>query len=275
MEDPVTEGNLSNEGVSDNNDTGTSLTEIMGSMTSSKEPEAKPEAANDEGKKAEGTEKSQADLPAWTNQLPEEMRKNSDTMKQLMKFGKIGDLAKSYSELESKLGKAIELPGKEAKPEEVEAFYQKLGKPETADKYTIDDKNADTFKELAYKYNLTDEQAKGIYAGAKALTESYMQQAQDKLIQTAKATESALKSEYGTDAQVKLDLCKRGVLAFGGPELGQKLQASGLLYDIDVVKMFIKLGEMNAEAGTSTKAAPSGGYKTTNEGGSFNFKGIN
>mgnify|MGYP003328640021 CR=1 FL=1 len=101
MDPAETQGNpAAANGVSETNDTGTnSLTDIMGSMTSSTEPEAKP----DNGNKAEGTEKSQnkQELPAWTSQLPEELRSNADVMKQLGKFMKIGDLAKSYSELES------------------------------------------------------------------------------------------------------------------------------------------------------------------------------
>lgn len=264
-------------GTADNNagGTGNSLTDIMGSMAQNTAPDAKPEAKPDEGKKAEGTEKSQAEAPAWTSQLPEELRGNADVMKQLGKFNKIGDLAKSYSELESKIGNSIVRPGKDASPEDVNAFYQKLGKPETADKYTIDDENAGAYKELAYKNNLTDEQAKGMYQALRDLGEKAMAQNKEQLMMKAKATEDALKKEYGNDYQTKLELCRRGVVAYGGPGLGKKLQDTGLLFDEDVVRMFIKLGSQNAEAGSTAKSAKGDkGYQSTADGGSFNFKGI-
>lgn len=251
-----------------------SLQDIMGSMAQSTTPEVKPEAPA-EGKKAEGTEKSQSEAPAWTSQLPEELRSNADVMKQLGKFGKIGELAKSYSELESKLGNSIVRPGKDASDDEVNAFYQKLGKPETADKYSIDDTEAKDFKELAYKNNLTDEQAKGMYQAIKELGENVAKQNNEQLMQLAKATEESLKKEYGNDYQTKLELCKRGVMAYGGPGLGKKLQDTGLLFDEDVVKMFIRLGEQNAEAGASVKTAKANtGYKSTAEGGTFSFNGL-
>ena len=272
--DPNTQDNPAAEtkGTPETNGVGTTnnLTDIMGSMTQSTEPAAKPE-----GTKAEGTEKSQPELPAWTSQLPEELRSNADVMKQLTKFGKIGDLAKSYSELESKLGKSIERPGKEASEEEVNAFYQKLGKPKSADKYSIEAEGAEAFKELAYKNNLTDDQAKGIYEAMSQLAMSQIQASKDQLLAHAKETETSLKKEYGNDYDAKLELCKRGVLAYGGPALGEKLQNSGLLYDADVVKMFIKLGEQNAEAGASINGASgTKEYKSTADGGSFKFKGL-
>lgn len=252
------------------------LQDIMGSMAQSKTPEGKPDAPAAEGKKPEGTEKSQVDAPAWTSQLPEEIRSNADVMKQLVKFGKIGELAKSYSELESKLGNSIVRPGTEASDEEVNAFYQKLGKPESADKYTIDDEEAKDFKELAYKHNLTDDQAKGLYQSFKELGEKTIQQNNEQLMARARATEELLKKEYGNDYETKLELCKRGVMAYGGPGLGKKLQDTGLLFDEDIVRMFIRLGEQSAEAGASTKTAKGNtGYKSTADGGTFQFSGLN
>lgn len=248
------------------------LSDIMGSMAQSKAPDATPD---NEGNKAEGTEKSQAEAPAWTSQLPEEIRSNADVMKQLTKFGKIGELAKSYSELENKLGNSINLPGDTASEEEVNAFYQKIGKPDSAEKYSIEDKDAGAFKELAFKCNLTDAQAKAFYAEAKNLGAKVMQFSQDQLLEKARSTQDLLKKEYGNDYKTKMELCKRGVTTYGGKQLGMKLQETGLLYDIDVVKMFITLGEQAGEAGSVTKTATGNQqYKSTAEGGSFTFNGL-
>ena len=47
----------------------------------------------------------------------------------------ISDLARKALEFKGQLGRAIILPGKDAKPEEVKAFYDKMGIPTTAEGY--------------------------------------------------------------------------------------------------------------------------------------------
>ena len=93
----TTDNQTQQNGSPDNN--GADITSIMGGMADNSEPTSKP----DEGKKEEGNEKAEdnANFPAWTSQLPEDMRSNADIMKQLVKFSKIGELAKSYSELQT------------------------------------------------------------------------------------------------------------------------------------------------------------------------------
>lgn len=67
------------------------------------------------------------------------------------------DMAKAHVELVRTMDKRIALPGPDAKPEEVDAVYQKLGMPETADKYQFkfegiehwDDERRTQVKELA------------------------------------------------------------------------------------------------------------------------------
>lgn len=275
MEDPVQDNSTQQNGTADNNAavTENNLEKIMGSMATS----TPPEDTTTKGTQTEGKEKDQAktQAPAWTSQLPEEMRTNADVMKQLEKFGKIGDLAKSYAELETKLGSSIVKPGKEATAEEVDAFYQKIGKPTSAEGYDIPGEEAAAYRDLAYKNNLTVDQAKAIYASLQELGNNFLAQQKLEALKTAKATEDALKLEYGNDYGTKLELCKRGINTYGGPALGQKLQASGLLFDPDVVKLFIRLGEQSQEAGSSIKAAPGkSGYLPTSEGGQFTFKGL-
>jgi hypothetical protein len=64
---------------------------------------------------------------------PEELRGE----KTLEKFKDPGSLAKSYIELEKRLGTAINVPKEDAKPEEWEAFYRKIGKPEKVEEYGV------------------------------------------------------------------------------------------------------------------------------------------
>lgn len=50
-------------------------------------------------------------------------------------FTNKNELAKGYGELYSKMGTAVQIPTDQTAPEEIAAFYRKVGKPETADEY--------------------------------------------------------------------------------------------------------------------------------------------
>lgn len=276
MPDPI-EGNPEAQAAADTSTAG-NIESIMGSMAGDNGPEAKPDAAAD-GKKAEGTTEtgkgSSEDYPAWTSQLPEEIRGNADAMKQLSKFAKIGELAKSYSELESKLGKSIVQPGEDASEEEVNAFYEKLGKPKTADKYSIDVEGSENFKKLAYENNLSDKQAVAIFNSLRQIGQQTLQQQQQETLQHAKETTEALQAEYGNNFDLKMKMLAKGVETYGGKELGNKLKNTGLLFDRDVVKMFILLGEQASEPGSFNKGTgKANDYKSRADGGTFSFKDL-
>lgn len=274
MDDQVTDNQTQVDGSADNN-VDVTIENIMGGMSDKTEPEAKPDKA-EEGTKAEGkedqTESTEPEYPAWTQQLPEELRNDVEVMKQLAKFGKIGDVAKAYSELESKIGKSMIKPADDASEEEINAFYQKLGKPETADGYSIKTEEAKAFREIAYKNNLTETQFKSMYETFKEIGENAMNQQKYDMQKQAKTTTEELKKEYGSDFPQAMAMLQRGVNAYGGKTLGNKLRDSGLLADKDVVDMFIKLGKQTSESGSTAGSTAEGGYKSTNEGGSFKFK---
>lgn len=249
------------------------IANVMGGMQTQK-PESKPTengGDNGAGSNADANGKSGSEVkhPAWMAQLG-----NIDTEKAeaLSKFEKIGDLANNYFELQKKLGSSITKPGDDASAEEKEAFYRALGKPETADKYSIEGDDAEMFRKFAYDNNLTDEQAKSLYKSLQAVGQNALDQQKAAFAQQAQATQAALQKEYGNDYQVKIEMLKRGVANYGGEKVGAKLQQAGLLGDLDIVKMFILLGEQSAEAGSpgATKAKADG-YKSIAEGGTLDF----
>lgn len=260
-------------GQTANND----IENVMSGMQEQK-PESKPgETAGekDAGSKGAANEKSGSEVkhPAWMAQLGNIEAENAE---KLSKFEKIGDLAKNYLDLAEKLGNSITKPGEDASDEEKEAFYRALGKPEAADKYSIEGEDAAVYRDIAYKNNLTDEQAKGIFQSLQEIGNKTLTAMQEKqkatFAQQAHDTQAALQKEYGKDYQTKIELLKRGVATFGGANMGAKLQQAGLLADYDVVKMFINLGEMSSEAGSpgNTKGKADG-YKSIAEGGTLDF----
>lgn len=263
-----TQGNQTAVNGTPDNNGAVSIENIMGNMAGEAAPEATPDGNNAEGN---ANQQQDVEMPAWMQQLPKELRDNADTVKQLSKFNTIGDVAKSYSELESKMGKSLIQPGKDASAEEKEAFFRKLGKPESADGYGIDDENAKIFKDIAHANNLSVEQAQNMYKALNETGKQIEQQQQYSIARQAAATQAALLLEYGNNYNEKIQMLQRGVQAYGGKELGEKLKATGLIADLDVVKMFIKLGEQNAEAGTATRQQSHDSYRSFSDGGSLSF----
>jgi hypothetical protein len=91
----------------------------------------------------------------------------------LARFKTENDLGKSYLELEKRLGASVVLPGKNAKPEDVEAFYEKLGRPKSPDGYELDpvflpdnvsqtDPGNKEFRKIAHEIGLSKVQAKAL-----------------------------------------------------------------------------------------------------------------
>lgn len=256
---------------------GNDIADLMGGMQGAeptKEPAEnggdnsagnKPNADGNTGGK--GTQQN----PAWFSQIGD-ITKDTGAAEKLAKFEKLGDLAKSYLELEGKLGSSIVKPGENASDEEIEAFYRKLGKPETADKYSISGDEAKMFREMAFKNNLTDDQAKALYQSLQEVGQTALAQQKAVFAVQAQETQAALKKEFGKDYPAKIELLKRGIATYGGQNMGAKLQAAGLLGDYDVVKLFINLGQISAEAGSSGKNnGKTDDYKSIGEGGTFSF----
>ncbi len=142
--------------------------------------------------------------------------------------GKLASMGKAYADTKNMVGGMIKIPGKDAKPEEIAAFRQKLGVPESADKYdmqlpTTEDKrlliSKDNFKNFmdgAHKAGMSNEHVK--YAvefqadmvknqiaaldaqaneGKKALKEKYG----DKYEENMAGAERMVKKYFGDDAQ--------------------------------------------------------------------------
>ncbi len=86
-------------------------------------------AATPEATAAPAVEKS------WVDDLPEDLRK-ADTLK---KFKDPTGAIKGYIELEKQLGKSIKVPTDKSTPEEIEAFYTKIGRPESRGGYELNE----------------------------------------------------------------------------------------------------------------------------------------
>jgi len=219
----------------------------------------------------------QPELKAWGAQLSKELKENKDAVKALAKFEDISSLASSYIELEKKLGSMHAIPGKEATKEELDAFYKKLGKPDAADKYGFKQEwDAEKrFAEAAYEANLSDAQAKSLYAFFHKIGEDQQAQLAEAVKKQAEEADAALKKEFGNKVSEKMELYTKGLKAFGTAPVFSQLEKTGLAYHPDFVKMFIKIGEALGESRTvlGGGSASTRGITSARDGGTFSFFG--
>ena len=174
-------------------------------------------------------------LPTWATQVSKEWRENPEYAGKLAAFEKLDDLVKGYFEAQGKSG----IPGAGAKPEELAAFWKKLGHPEKPDGYAIaKEKNAETFISAAHAARLTDEQATALWKLVSESTARQLAAVQEAQAAEMAATDALLQKEYGERYGYALEMFKRGI---GNGELKARIINSGLAGKPEIVKAFIAL----------------------------------
>jgi len=212
-------------------------------------------------------------LAPWADQLPPEMRDNPDMAAKLMKFGKLGDMAKAYLELEGK-ETGVVIPGKDATAEAVAQFWEKAGRPKAADGYSFaKDKESEgaTFAQAAFAANLTEAQAAAMLKSLQEIGQANQQAYQENLKQKQTETSTALQKEYGSKYAENMELLKRG-LTVAGPNVAKLLVNAGLTGEMEIVKAFISYGKMTAESGAHRGGEPGASLQSVFEGGTFEYK---
>lgn len=139
---------------------------------------------------------------------------------------------KSYRELESEASKSkIKLPDKDTKPEELDAFYNQLGRPEKPEGYEFklpeklpeafpyEENTATEFKGISHKLRLTAEQAQGLHdwyvsEKAKGFTEEV-----GSIARKVEGAHDIIVKEFGdpkgADYKRKIELADRSVRELG------------------------------------------------------------
>lgn len=192
----------------------------------------------------EQNESSVPQTPGWMAQLPDDL-KSHETLTQ---FKNVGDLGKAFLDADGRLSKSVPLLTEDATEEQKAEFYQKLGRPETPDKYdlTADDVEPEALSGWKQRFH-----AAGLtQAQARALFDAYREQAKAQADAQQKAltkAQEALKTDWGDQYDANIELARRAVVQFGGDELKAFLDESGLGNDLRMVKAFAAIGKAVAE----------------------------
>jgi hypothetical protein len=181
----------------------------------------------------------------WGAQLTKETReKHKDALLQL-KGKAIGEVLDDYFGGRTKLEKAVIFPGKDAAPEEIDAFLKRMDIPKTAEEYGLDPKaipspdtdevKAEAAKTLAGFFKtigLTRNQAKQIYNRYAGIVKSVSEAGSARLKTLSDTFEERLLKETGDEkaaTEIK-EYYKRALIALGDKQLVQELVQSGMMY---------------------------------------------
>lgn len=161
----------------------------------------------------------------------------------LTKFRDLDSLAKSYTELEKKLGQQ----GSQGSVPEDPSKY-KL--PELAEDatFTPNEEFTEAFKQKSHELGLSDEQVKNLYSWyVEGVGEPEIQAQQDKAEQFRKQSEEQLRKDFGNSYNERMKAAQVAVGQFGGDELKQVLDQTGLGNHPAVVKAFAEMGKQLSE----------------------------
>lgn len=203
---------------------------------------------------AETTSEDTGSSVDWKNALPDDVK----TDPSLADIKDVGGLAKSYIHAQKMVGTdKISLPTENATPEEMNAFYDRLGRPKEYEFTKAElpegmDYNEDMEKQmktLMHSAGLTNKQANDLNNGyLKYMSEQFTNQ------KTADENQKAewyktLKTDLGKAFDEQVDLSQRAARELGGDDFLTWLDNTGQGNNPMFVKMFAKVGQMMAEAG--------------------------
>jgi hypothetical protein len=214
--------------------------------------------------------------PAYVSQLTGDLQPNTF----FDRFPSVSDLGKfalesegKLTDFDTKLKSAVVLPGEGAKDEEWNPIYQKLGMPESMDKYSIKkpedwptdlpyDPNGETwFRDIAFKNRLTDKQAASVHSEYLSLIKTMKTQDDARREKEKDAALSTLKQEWGEDGwKANLVFVDQALQAFGDDDFKKYMDESGLGNDPRIIRAFSKIGAAMAEDKfVRGRSAPAGG----------------
>ena len=223
--------------------------------TTTTEPTATPSNVAKSDTPVSPTTETQPVAKTWKEAISEEFRNDPN----IEKFTEIDALAKSYINATQMIGKdKVAVPNKNSTDDQWNEVYDKLGRPESADKYSlnaksevvpIDEQAIKQFAENAHQLGLNNKQAQGILEFYKNNMEGMAQQAKVDTETAQVQSEQQLRQEWGREFESNVK--KAGALAKANmnPEiLDMQLKDGMRLGDHpEIIKGFAKIAGMMSE----------------------------
>ena len=242
------------------------------------------------GEEGAGSGTDAPKFPGWTGQLSKEqladiqdrVAKDPKELESLPKG--LSELYASYATLKASSVGALKRPSKDSPKEVWDQFYKELGRPESAEGYTLekpqipsgmryDDAQEKWFRGVSHNLGLTQEQAKGFFDEWNKVQVAGVQRAVEAKKAAAAEALGKLKAEWGDSFPDKWEGIRQAYTQFI-PEgqngaLFKKIQAYGLDNDPDFLRMFKNIYD---KIGPPKIVIPSGQGSGTGDKGGFHFK---
>ena len=192
---------------------------------------------------------------SWKEAISEEFRQDPN----IEKFTEIDALAKSYINATKMIGQdKVAVPNKNSTEDQWNEVYDKLGRPESADKYALDVKSdvvpldngaVKQFAENAHKLGLSNKQAQGVLEFYKNSMEGTAQQSKVDTETAQVQAEQELRQEWGREFENNVK--KAGALAkanINSDILDLELKSGIRVGDHpELIKGFAKIASMMSE----------------------------
>lgn len=193
-----------------------------------------------------------SDLPEWAKGIEAELM-GDPVMKNVRD---IPSLVKGYVHAQRMVGrdKAI-IPNERSKPEEWKSYFNKIGLPEKIEDYKVDIKESlftpeqlDKIKAAAYENNVLPNQFQKMMELFNQEQNAIIDNQNKTVTETLKEASDSLKKEWGEGYQKNINNAASVVKHFGGKEMMDYLDASGLGNDVKLIKFLAGVGsKLNKE----------------------------
>lgn len=209
--------------------------------------------------------------PDYLTSIPKEFRDH----KAFLEHEDLSSFLKKSLEASDKLEgfdpeKVLNIPGDDTSDDDREAFYQKLGKPESVDGYELDDPGFPDglprdeeleghIKNIAHKANMPADMLKEFVGGYNALVAEMFTEAKAANEKDLQEKTEALKTELKDDYNEFVLKAQRAATKFGGEELITLLKDYGLETHPVFLKAFGALGKAVSDDSALGGGTGSGG----------------
>ena len=214
-------------------------------------------------------------LPQWTEQLSKKMTADPNSAARLQAFKSLDEFVQASLDAAAVSGEQLALPGANATAQEIQAFYERLGKPKEAVSYSFA-KSDPALAKVAFGANLTSSQADAVYTASLAQLDDMRNGIKASLAQDFQATDVLMQKEFGDKYDDAIVLMQRGM--GNNPTTGElspiarALIDAGLAGKPEIVRAFIELGRVTSEGTGAGGSAGAGLPDSIMTGRGFAYK---
>ncbi|WBK39935.1 hypothetical protein [Rhodobacteraceae phage LS06-2018-MD07] len=242
---------------------------LLGAEQAAPEPQSTPDAGvvdagvtTTDGANPEPDGQEQPKVPGWIAGLTDQLKSDE----YFHQFQKVSGLAEEHIRLREELDRAIVKPGDEATEEELQAYYQALGRPENVEGYEFADKVGDhqvpdnfrqDFAKMAFESGLPKDVAEKFY---QAQIQSYLEiqeTAANEYRTSVQDGEKQLKKEWtGQNYAANLKIADQAYKEFASKEVRDILNSTGIGNHPAIVKLFHTIGSKISSDSAIQSAGP-------------------